>query len=263
MRPDTQARIAAFIPDPDRAAHVRSILTGSDLLFLPDFADRRVAVGTIADSLARLLIVDLTDPIAWLGEVRSDPATRRLPMIVFGSGDELATRAKAYQANAVLSLAELDEHLTPTIARHTRAAPTVGGACDEPLPDLVRAGLEQFNAREYFEAHETLEAAWNAETRPVRDTYRAILQIAVAYLHITRRNYPGALKMFLRSNQWFYGLPDRCHGIDLAQLQQDAAAIRAQLELLGADRISEMDPASLPPIRYTAANIDNHGGNHD
>jgi predicted metal-dependent hydrolase len=34
-------------------------------------------------------------------------------------------------------------------------------------------GIEQFNRREYFECHETLELIWNAEPCPIRTLYNS------------------------------------------------------------------------------------------
>ncbi len=42
-----------------------------------------------------------------------------------------------------------------------------------------------------------------AESGPVRDLYRAILQVGVAYYHITRGNHAGGLRMLRRCVQWF------------------------------------------------------------
>ena len=64
--------------------------------------------------------------------------------------------------------------------------------CNSPLHRQAAEGLRLFNAGKYFEAHEALEDAWNAEKGKVRELYRGILQIAVVYLHVTRRNYRGA-----------------------------------------------------------------------
>ncbi len=67
----------------------------------------------------------------------------------------------------------------------------------------------------YFEAHEALEDAWNAESGKVRDLYRGILQIAVIYLHITRGNYNGAVKVYGRSQKWMQDWPEVCRGIQV------------------------------------------------
>src|ERR671924_1571204 len=72
--------------------------------------------------------------------------------------------------------------------RNTRMSDSFHDSCNAPLHPRAAEGLRLFNAREYFEAHEALEDAWNAERGRIRDLYRGILQIAVVYLHVTRRN---------------------------------------------------------------------------
>ena len=116
-------------------------------------------------------------------------------------------------------------------------------------PDAV-TGLELFNAREYFEAHEALETAWRDETGPVRNLYRGILQVGVAYHHILNGNYSGAVKLFQRCRQWLDPLPDTCRGIDLASFRKDFEAVEQTLLKHGPEGISSFDRAILKPIRY-------------
>lgn len=112
-------------------------------------------------------------------------------------------------------------------------------------------GIEQFNQREYFEAHETLEAAWNEDSTPGRELYRAILQVAVAYLQIERKNYRGAIKMFLRVRQWMNPLPDVCRGVDVKQLRQSAQKVHEKLSSLGTEGIAHFDISLLPPVVFS------------
>jgi predicted metal-dependent hydrolase len=111
--------------------------------------------------------------------------------------------------------------------------------------------LQQFNRGEYFAAHETLEEAWNDDDTPGRELYRAVLQVAVAYLQIERKNYRGAIKMFLRLRQWIDPLPDICRGVDVAQLRRDAEEIYAELIQLGPERIDEFDTQLIHQVIYT------------
>ena len=97
--------------------------------------------------------------------------------------------------------------------------------CNAPLHPQAVQGLRLFNAGHYFEAHEALEDAWNAESGKVRDLYRGILQIAVAYLHIIRGNYNGAVKVHERSQKWMRDWPEVCRGIQVGQLRRDAQAM--------------------------------------
>ncbi len=123
-------------------------------------------------------------------------------------------------------------------------------ACEGEIPPLVINGLELFNQGEYFEAHEVLEAAWRAEEGPVRELYRGILQISVAYYHLLRGNYTGASKMFFRSRNWLRPFPDRCRGIDLARFRQDYAQVEEQLRRLGPEHIRHFDRSLLKPIHF-------------
>jgi predicted metal-dependent hydrolase len=70
-----------------------------------------------------------------------------------------------------------------------------------PSPALLK-GIEEFNQRRFFECHETLEDLWTAEHGPVRYLYQGILQVGVAFYHLSRRNWHGAVTM-LRSGQHY------------------------------------------------------------
>jgi uncharacterized protein len=122
--------------------------------------------------------------------------------------------------------------------------------CNAPLHPRAAEGLRLFNAGEYFEAHEALEDAWNAEKGAVRNLYRGILQIAVVYLHIRRRNYNGAIKVYARSQKWVRDWPDLCRGIDVQELRQNAEVAITEVRRLGLERIAEFDNSLLRPVRW-------------
>ncbi len=48
-------------------------------------------------------------------------------------------------------------------------------------------GFKLFNLHHYFEAHEELETAWRAEKSWIKEMYRGILQVGVAYYQILKR----------------------------------------------------------------------------
>ena len=127
---------------------------------------------------------------------------------------------------------------------------SINSLCHAPLHPQAAEGLRLFNAGEYFEAHEALEDAWNEEQSKVRDLYRGILQIAVVYLHITRRNYNGAVKVYARSQRWVRDWPDVCRGIQVEELRRDAEAAINEVRRLGPEGISEFDNSLLKPLRW-------------
>jgi hypothetical protein len=122
--------------------------------------------------------------------------------------------------------------------------------CTGELHPQAREGLRLFNAGEYFEAHEALEDAWNAEEGDAKNLYRGVLQIAVTYLHITRGNYSGAVKVYERSQKWLNDLPDICKGIQLRQLLADAKRVFEEIQKLGPERLGEFDRSCLKPVKW-------------
>lgn len=252
--PGSPPLIVAFIRTPGLRAALVQHSAGVVLRFAERAPAPDSAVAQIANLQPALLVVELEpDSLGWLRYVRSDPATRRLPVLALGEGEAAAGIARAVHAPHFTASAFISA-LPGVLLDHARAAvdaEQLSAQCAAAPPPLVVQGLRQFNAGEYFECHETLEHAWMAEHGPVRDLYRAVLQVAVAYYQITRGNYAGAHKMFLRIIQWFAPLPDRCQSIDVAQLRADVAAVRAHLEALGPSRIAEFDRTLLKPVRFT------------
>lgn len=163
--------------------------------------------------------------------------------------------ARGTGAEAVLARSRFFSDLAQILQKYARLTdfPALAETCRAPLSSLAIRGLEEFNRGEYFEAHESLEAAWNEDTTPGRELYRAILQVAVAYLQIERGNYNGAIKMFLRVRQWIEPLPDECRGVDVARLRADASQVRETLISLGPAGIQTFDRSLLRPVHYVAA----------
>jgi hypothetical protein len=64
---------------------------------------------------------------------------------------------------------------------------------------LLIKGVEEFNKREFFEAHETLEDYWNTLSGDEKELVQSIIQAAVAYYHFGRGNLVGARKLLTRA----------------------------------------------------------------
>ena len=122
--------------------------------------------------------------------------------------------------------------------------------CQGALHPQALRGIELFNQGRYFEAHEALEAAWRAESAPVRDLYRGILQAGVVYLHITQYNYAGAIKVYQRCRKWLLLWPETCRGVEVGRLRQDLEAVMTALQTLGPERMTSFDTSLLKPVHY-------------
>ena len=120
--------------------------------------------------------------------------------------------------------------------------------CDGRLHPRAREGLILFNEGKYFEAHEELEAAWKDEKGKIRKLYQGILQAGVTYLHITRGNYAGAIKVYGRSMRWLRQWPETCRGVEVGQLRHDLDAAIEEVQRLGESRIAEFNRDLLQPV---------------
>ncbi len=205
-----------------------------------------------------LLIFDLSNQDIpwqrWVSTLKSSPATRHVPILCFTPhvDKEAIQAAMKLKVDKVVARSRFMAQMPQLIQQSARKDNTeaIRDSCNEPIADVAYEGVEAFNAGNYFDAHEYLEEAWNKDTSASRDVYKAVLQIAVAYLQIERQNYRGAVKMFLRARQWLSPLPAVCRGINIDRLKDDANHVHRILVEMGPDAMNDFDQSILPPIEF-------------
>jgi predicted metal-dependent hydrolase len=99
-------------------------------------------------------------------------------------------------------------------------------------------GVHEFNQGLFFECHDTLEDMWSGLRGPSRDFFQGLIQVSVAFYHLTGGNLRGAESMLGRALKRFERYPERYFGFDL-QAHRDE--LRAWLE-----RIREGEPGEVP-----------------
>jgi predicted metal-dependent hydrolase len=123
--------------------------------------------------------------------------------------------------------------------------------CTGTLHPMAIKGIMLFNRGEYWNAHEALEEAWREETGEVRYLYQGVLQVGVAYLHIQRGNFNGAIKLHRRAHRWLDPFPAQCRGIDVACLMKDLDAAIAEVRRLGPARLASFNLELLKPVQIS------------
>ena len=116
------------------------------------------------------------------------------------------------------------------------------------LPQAFLNGLELLNHGYYFEAHEAIETAWRAEPGEIRQLYQGILQVAVVYHHVSRRNYYGARKVIRRAignlspfmNNTFF---------DISAIISSLETIDSRLLMIGSGKAETINPELLLPVK--------------
>lgn len=126
----------------------------------------------------------------------------------------------------------------------------------KPIHPRAQLGIQLFNEKKYFEAHEELEFAWREETGPIRELYRGILQVGVAYYHILKGNYRGGKIMLERAQKWLKPYPKICMGVDVESLRQDAQDVYVKLLALGEENISQFQGHHFRPVTLSSTKSD-------
>lgn len=239
-------------------AHIAALLQPHSLIPL-HHTDRATFIDDQLEHYPAMILVDgaLDDWRAWVIAAKTDQSTRRVPLVVILTAPEQAHIAQQAGADHMLPPDTLDTALLPLIRDHARALSPkeidlLHCQCAEKLPPLAVEGVALFNRGAFYAQHDAFEDQWMAEPGPVRNLYRVILQIGVAYHHITRANHAGGMKMLRRAEQWFALLPDVCQGVDLVQLRADAHRVRAALAAMNPKDIRTFDRTLFQPVPMVA-----------
>jgi hypothetical protein len=119
---------------------------------------------------------------------------------------------------------------------------------DESPPPVVLRGFEEFNRKEFFEAHESIEEGWKAEPRDVRLLWQGILQIGVALYHVERGKWQSAVTMLERGLPKLGPFVPRCQGIDVQAFLEQSERCHAQLRELGPEGLASFDRSLIPRV---------------
>lgn len=115
------------------------------------------------------------------------------------------------------------------------------------VPGNLQLACDQFNSRQYFECHESLEEIWQEEQGDVRDLYKGLIQVAAAFVHITRGNCRGANRLL--TTALGYLEPYRAEpvlGFDVDEICIAAEGCLRQVESLCPGDLERFDYGHIP-----------------
>lgn len=121
--------------------------------------------------------------------------------------------------------------------------------CEQSPPGQLLQGIREFNNRDWYECHETVEDLWIGENGEVRDFYQGVIQIAIALHHWRNGNFGGAVSLLKGGVVYLRRVPDRCQWVDVVRLIADSDRMRYALEELGKEQMESLDPALIPLIK--------------
>lgn len=220
--------------------------------YLPRFVTHVEGLGRALKEAPVLILVNIgTRGIDWprmIALAQSRPALPRPKVVGYGPHVDLALRQRALGTgcDAVVGRSAVANDLDRLAARYAWKPNPL--ACGRPLPDGILEGIGQFNRREFYACHDTIELVWVDEPGDVRLMYQGLLQIAVAFYHVQKGNWRGMRKMMARGKAKLLPFLPQCQGVDLARLISDIARCEGTLRELGAERLSAFDEELAPVI---------------
>jgi uncharacterized protein len=120
------------------------------------------------------------------------------------------------------------------------------------LPPALRQGVEEFNHACFFEAHDTLEELWRDTSGPLRLFYQGLIQLAVAFYHLSNGNRRGALNLLGKGLDKLEAYQPAYQNIDVDSLCHEARAWLDRVRQADAEELS-IEAAPLPHIRWIAS----------
>lgn len=114
------------------------------------------------------------------------------------------------------------------------------------------AGIEHFNACDFFEAHEVWEELWADYQGPSRKFYQGLIQVAVCLHHFCNGNIRGAKKLYASSRDYLEPYRPRHEGLDVDKLFSDLETCCREI-LASQEEFPkiDIDPKLIPEIHLS------------
>jgi predicted metal-dependent hydrolase len=111
-------------------------------------------------------------------------------------------------------------------------------------------GVEHFNRRDYYAAHDAWESLWLERFGEEKDFLQGLILCAVALLHYRRSNFRGARSRFRAALERLEPYPDVYAGVDLRNFRRRMNGVLHRV--LEEENPPPLRESSVPKIRIEA-----------
>ncbi len=125
------------------------------------------------------------------------------------------------------------------------------------IPPAFITAAEQFNAHQYWECHETLEALWLPATEPLKTFLQGIIQAAAGFLHVERCNYKGAISLLSQALDKLHRTENDVqfhHWMNVFEFITDIELAYNEVECLGPSNLNHFCSSQYPVISINEYN---------
>lgn len=105
-------------------------------------------------------------------------------------------------------------------------------------PNLEKA-IAQFNQRDFYSCHDTLEEIWMDSAEPEKTFYQGVLQVAVGCYHLGNSNWRGAVILLGEGIRKLMEYEPEYLEINVTQLTDDSHNLLRALQEIKPDCVGE------------------------
>ncbi|MGB3492550.1 MAG: DUF309 domain-containing protein [Elainellaceae cyanobacterium] len=124
---------------------------------------------------------------------------------------------------------------------------------ESAIPAELVLSVEQFNQKQFYECHDSLEALWMEASEPEKNFYQGILQVSVAFYHLGNYNWQGSVILLGEGRRRLQKYQPAYAGLDLDAFVTEVTEILLLLQQSGADQVEVMAQKVQPPILNLAS----------
>jgi hypothetical protein len=111
-------------------------------------------------------------------------------------------------------------------------------------------GIELFNRREFYEAHEAWEEGWIDELSDWRVLLQGLIQVAAGFYKLQCASPVGTVRLLELGAAKLRPFVGRSLGVDLEVLLPEVDRWQERARSLVAENRADFDPSQLPKIHY-------------
>jgi predicted metal-dependent hydrolase len=126
----------------------------------------------------------------------------------------------------------------------------VSGETVSPLTNALRKGVLLFNYQLFFEVHEVLEAQWVRESGEERRFLQGLIQVAVAFYHLSNHNLRGALSLLHDGGEKIGAYQPVFLGIEVRDFLAELESCRNELLRLDSEELTHFPAEKIPRLQF-------------
>ena len=113
--------------------------------------------------------------------------------------------------------------------------------------DYLLDGIDLFNSRKFYAAHDSWEYLWTEY--PLKDSLfiQGLIQLSVAYFHITNLNLTGSKNLFNKSLPKLKKFPSSHRNINVEEII--ISAENSLNKVIDIDKVNQFDWSLVPQIK--------------